>query len=177
VSDPPVGPPLIAAPLIISAVLAAEAQDDLDARRRRYFPAARLQVGAHLTLFHALPGDREPEVAATLERVTAGRPRPPITVGEPFALGRGVAHRMPSPELEEVRAGIAEEFRDVLTDQDARRWRPHLTIQNKVGRDEARRTLASVQAEHEPYRTLVEALALWRYRGGPWEAAGEFAFG
>jgi 2'-5' RNA ligase len=164
-------------PLIISAVLVADAQDDLDARRRRFFPAARLQVGAHLTLFHALPGDREGDVAATLERLTAGHPRPTITVGEPFGLGRGVAYRMPSPGLEEVRAEIAREFRGVLTDQDARRWRPHVTIQNKVEPDEARRTLASVQAEHVPYDTLVEALALWRYRGGPWEAAGEFAFG
>jgi 2'-5' RNA ligase len=163
-------------PLVVSAVLVADAQDDLDARRRRYFPAARLQVGAHLTLFHALPGDREAEVAAALERLTAGRPRPTITVGEPFGLGRGVAFRMPSPALEEVRGEVAEEFRDVLTPQDARPWRPHVTIQNKVDPDEARRTLASVRAGHAPYETLVEALALWRYRGGPWEAAGEFAF-
>jgi 2'-5' RNA ligase len=164
-------------PLIISAVLVADAQDDLDARRRRYFPAARLQVGAHLTLFHALPGDREGEVAAALERLTAGRARPTITVGEPFGLGRGVAYRMPSPVLEEVRAEIAREFRDVLTAQDARPWHPHVTIQNKVEPDEAKRTLASVRAGHVPYDTLVEAVALWRYRGGPWEAAGEFAFG
>lgn len=164
-------------PLIVSAALTADAQDELDARRRRFFPAARLQVGAHLTLFHALPGDREPEVAATLADLTAGRPRPTITVGEPFGLGRGVAHRMPSPVLEEVRAEIAERFRDVLSPQDARPWRPHVTIQNKVEPDEARRTLASVRAGHQAYDTLVEALTLWRYRGGPWEAAGEFAFG
>jgi 2'-5' RNA ligase len=164
-------------PLIVSAVLVADAQDDLDARRRRYFPVAHLQVGAHLTLFHALPGDREAEVAEALERLTADRPRPAITVAEPFGLGRGVAFRMPSPVLEEVRAEIAGQFRDVLTPQDARPWRPHVTIQNKVDPDEARRTLASVGPGHTPYETLVEALALWHYRGGPWEAAGEFAFG
>ncbi len=79
--------------------------------------------------------------------------------------------------LEEVRAAIADEFRAVLTAQDARPWRPHVTIQNKVEPDEARRTLASVRAGHVPYDTLVEALALWHYRGGPWEAAGEFRFG
>jgi hypothetical protein len=39
-------------PFIVSAVLEAGAQDDLDAARRRFFPAARLRVGAHLTLFH-----------------------------------------------------------------------------------------------------------------------------
>ena len=164
-------------PLIVSAVLETAAQDDLDAARRRFFPAARLQVGAHLTLFHALPGDREGEVATALGRLTAGRPRPGITIGEPFGLGHGVAYRMPSPGLEEVRAAIADEFRAVLTAQDARPWRPHVTIQNKVEPDEARRTLAGVRAGHAPYDTLVEALALWHYRGGPWEAAGEFRFG
>ncbi|NMO91080.1 2'-5' RNA ligase family protein [Actinomycetospora sp. TBRC 11914] len=164
-------------PLIVSAVLAAGAQDDLDARRRRWFPAERLQVGAHLTLFHALPGDRAPEVAAALRELTGERPAPAITVGEAFGLGRGVAVRTPSPALKEIRATIADRFRDDLTAQDARPWRPHLTLQNKVGPDEARRTLASVRADHTPYDTVVEALALWRYRHGPWEAAGEFRFG
>jgi 2'-5' RNA ligase len=163
-------------PLIVSAVLSPQAQDDLDARRRRYFPAARLQVGAHLTLFHALPGDREPDVAAALRELTEERPRPAISVGEPFGLGRGVALRTPSPVLEEIRAALADRFRDDLTAQDARPWRPHVTVQNKVEPDEARRTLASVRADHVPYATLVEALALWRYRHGPWEAAGEFRF-
>lgn len=163
-------------PLIISAVLAAAAQDDLDARRRRWFPAERLQVGAHLTLFHALPGDREREVADVLRDLAEDVPGPPITVGEPFGLGRGVAIRTPSPVLEEIRAAIADRFRDDLTAQDAKPWRPHVTVQNKVGPDEARRTLASVRADHAPYDTVVEALALWRYRHGPWEAAGEFRF-
>ena len=164
-------------PLIISAVLAADAQDDLDARRRRHFPAERLHVGAHLTLFHALPGDRETEVAATLAELTAARPRPAITVDEPFGLGRGVAYRMRSPVLEQIRAEIADTFRDVLTDQDARPWRPHVTIQNKVDPAQARRTLEAERSGHSAYETVVEALALWRYRHGPWEAAGECSFG
>jgi 2'-5' RNA ligase len=163
-------------PLIVSAVLAAAAQDDLDARRRRWFPAQRLQVGAHLTLFHALPGDREPEVAALLAELATGAPRPAITVGEAFGLGRGVALRTPSPALEAIRAAVADRFRDDLTAQDATPWRPHVTVQNKVDPDEARRTLASVRADHTPYVSAVEALALWRYRRGPWEAVGEFRF-
>ena len=28
----------------------------------------------------------------------------------------------------------------------------------------------------EAYDRCVDALALWHYRGGPWEAAGEFRF-
>ena len=45
-----------------------------------------------------------------------------------------------------------------------------------VAPEEARRTLETVRETHVPYDTAVDALALWHYRGGPWEAAGEFRF-
>ncbi|WP_433798975.1 2'-5' RNA ligase family protein [Actinomycetospora sp. CA-084318] len=163
-------------PLIVSAVLAPDAQADLDAQRRRWFPADRLHVGAHITLFHALPGERLDEVRTQLRRLTAGE-RPAIHVGEPFKLGRGVGLRLASSALEGIRAAIARRFEADLTDQDARRWRPHVTIQNKVTPEEARRTLETVRETHVPYDTDVDALALWHYRGGPWEAAGDFRFG
>ncbi|MDL5158527.1 2'-5' RNA ligase family protein [Actinomycetospora termitidis] len=163
-------------PLIVSAVLAPDAQADLDAQRRRWFPADRLHVGAHITLFHALPGERIDEVAALLGELVE-RPGPALHVGEPFKLGRGVGLRLQSSALEGLRGAIARRFEADLTDQDARRWRPHVTIQNKVTPDEARRTLETVRETHVPYDTHVEALALWHYRGGPWEAAGEYRFG
>ncbi|MCD2185590.1 2'-5' RNA ligase family protein [Actinomycetospora soli] len=162
-------------PLIVSAVLVPDAQADLDAQRRRWFPADRLHVGAHITLFHALPGERLDEVRTQLARLTRGD-RPAIHVGEPFKLGRGVGLRLQSSELEGIRGAIAKRFEDDLSDQDARRWRPHVTIQNKVTPEEARRTLETVRETHVPYDTEVEALALWHYRGGPWEAAGDYAF-
>ncbi|MEJ2869288.1 2'-5' RNA ligase family protein [Actinomycetospora sp. OC33-EN08] len=163
-------------PLIVSAVLAPDAQDELDALRRRYFPPDRLHVGAHVTLFHALPGHLLDDVRAALARATRRRP-PPIRVDEPFPMGRGVGLRLRSRELEDVREEIARPFRDDLTDQDARRWRPHVTIQNKVTPDEARRTLETVRESHTRRDTHVETLALWHYRGGPWAAAGEYRFG
>lgn len=162
-------------PLIVTAVLAEDAQRDLDDQRRRYFPAARRVVGAHVTLFHALPGDELVAVTDTL-RAVVDRPAPALTVAEPFALGHGVAYRLRSEELAAVREEVARAFRGVLTAQDARRWRPHLTVQNKVGRDEARATLAALTAEHSPYDTEVTGLALWHYRGGPWESAGDVTF-
>jgi hypothetical protein len=63
-----------------------------------------------------------------------------------------------------------------MTRQDASRWSPHVTVQNKVERDEARRTLDAVAAEHVVRDTMVAALALWRYRGGPWDAVSEHPF-
>lgn len=166
----------LAQPLIVTAVFPDPVQEELDERRRRFFPADRRVVGAHLTLFHALPGDAEDEVRAVLDEVTAAEP-PSARVDVPFALGRGVAHRVCSPGLERVRAGVAARFEGRLTRQDASRWSPHVTVQNKVEPDEARRTLDTVAAEHVVRETEVAALALWRYRGGPWDAVTTHPFG
>ena len=165
-ADPP--------PLIVSALLDDATQDDLDARRRRFFPPRRHVVGAHLTLFHALPGDREAEVAASLEAACAG---PPLDarIGAPFLLGRGVAHAVDAPGLLEIRDGVARQWWSELGRQDRARWSPHVTVQNKVDPATARRTLASL-TDFRPYPARVDGLALWRYRGGPWEAAGRFRF-
>ena len=167
-------------PLIVSAVLDDAAQQDLDEQRRRYFPAVRRVVGAHVTLFHALPGDALLDVADALRGAT-DRPAPGLTVAEPFLMGGGsrgggVGYRLRSPELDEVREEVARRFRARLTDQDARRWRPHVTVANKVDAAEARATLAEVEAAHTPYATTVTGLALWHYRGGPWESAGDYTF-
>lgn len=162
-------------PLIVTAVFPHEVQDELDDRRRRFFPPDRRVVGAHLTLFHALPGEAEQEAREVLDELTAGA-APQARVDEPFLMGRGVAHRVASPGLERVRAAVASRFAGRLTRQDASRWSPHVTVQNKVERDEARRTLDVVAAEHVVRDTTVAALALWRYRGGPWDAVSEHPF-
>lgn len=162
-------------PLIVSALLDDEAQAELDAQRRRFFPSGRLVVGAHLTVFHALPGERADEVVATLDELAA---RPPIAgrVRAPFALGRGVAYRIEAPGLDTVHAAIARRFTDDLTRQDRRRPHHHVTVQNKVDPAIAKATLADLVASHSPYPVTVTGLALWRYRGGPWEAVREFPF-
>jgi len=162
-------------PLVVTAVLADAAQRDLDDQRTRYFPTQRRHVGAHVTLFHALPGELLDDVADAL-RAATDRPAPALHVGEPFLMGRGVGYRLRSGELVAAREEVAARFRDALTRQDGQRWQPHVTVQNKVEPDTARRTLAEVEAAHRPYDTTVRALALWHYRGGPWEAAGEFPF-
>ena len=163
-------------PLIVTALLDAASQAELDDRRRRWFPPGRRVVGAHLTLFHALPGARFDEVAAVLAEVTDRAPLPAV-VGGPISLGRGVAHPVDAPGLSAVHERIADRFAGDLTRQDRQRLRPHVTVQNKVDPQTARSTLAALGAEHAPWTATVTGLGLWHYRGGPWEAAGEFPFG
>ena len=66
------------APLILSLRLDAASFARLDALRRAHFPAERNHLAAHLTLFHALPGGAEAEVAANLSALAAGTPPMPL---------------------------------------------------------------------------------------------------
>ena len=90
------------APLILTLLLDDASQRWFDGLRRRYFPAGRTQVGAHVTMFHALPGVRE---RAVLREVAgACRLSGPMRVavsGLRF-LGRGVAFGLHAPAAEAV---------------------------------------------------------------------------
>ena len=167
-----------AAPLIVTVLFDADTFAWLDGLRRAHFPPERNVVPGHVTLFHALPGDREADVRAALDALA--RNETPFDVAFPALrpLGRGVALAVDSPPLVRLRAALAGLFADVLTRQDAQGYRPHATVQNKVAPDEARATLAHLQDTLALPRTArAEGLCLWRYRGGPWEAAGTFRFG
>ena len=161
-------------PLIVTLKLDAESFGRFDALRRAHFPLARNVLSAHLTLFHALPGEDEAQVAADLT-TAARRPAMDLRVEPPFLLGRGVAYRLASPELKQLRGELAALWAERLTPQDRSGFRPHVTVQNKVAPDEARALHAGLTAGFAPWVARGEGLQLWRYLGGPWEAAGEFA--
>jgi 2'-5' RNA ligase len=131
-------------------------------------------VGAHVTLFHALPG--ELDVAPALA-AAADRPAFTVRVTAVQPLGRGAAYRLESGALAAVHAQLRAAFADRLTPQDAQPYRPHVTVQNKADPAEARRTVAALRARFTPYEVGARGLALWRYAGGPWEPLSEHPFG
>ncbi|MEO5808948.1 MAG: 2'-5' RNA ligase family protein, partial [Sphingomicrobium sp.] len=90
--------------------------------------------------------------------------------------GQGVAFRVRSPALDDIRATIATHFHGALTAQDSAGWRGHVTIQNKVRPTEAKALLDQLLKEFRPRRLGLAALALHRYLGGPWQRLGRFAF-
>ena len=132
-------------------------------------------MGAHVTLFHALPGASRPEVEREL---TAQRDRAPfpVRVGEPFSLGRGVAYRLVSAELDALHRQLQERWRALLTPQDSQRFRAHVTVQNKVTPEHARDTLARLRAAYRPDDAAGLGLELWRYDGGPWTSLARHEF-
>ena len=170
---PPAPPMPAPAPLLLTLQLAEPAQAVFQALRTRHFPAARNLVPAHVSLFHALPGAGRAEIVRVLHALQATRPA--ILVEPPRTLGRGVAFPLASPDLLALCARLADAWSaqpwaGELTRQDRERFRPHVTVQNKVTPEVARETLERLRQGFVPWPTEGTALLLWRYLGGPWEA-------
>jgi 2'-5' RNA ligase len=163
-------------PLIVTAALDEGAFAWFEDLRQSHFPRHRNKVPAHLTLFHALPGEHERAVVQTLRAACQVRRAVQLDVRGPWSLGRGVAYRLASPDLEGLRDELADAFSPWLTRQDQAPFQPHITIQNKAEPGEARLLLEHLQLEFEPFHIFAESLLLWRYLGGPWALVDRFEF-
>ncbi|MFC7537682.1 2'-5' RNA ligase family protein [Sphingomonas sp. GCM10030256] len=161
--------------LIVTAELGVQDFAWLDRLRREHFPPERNQLPAHLTLFHALPPSADTEIRHLLATLAA-RPRPAAEVAGLINLGRGVAFRVVSVDLEQIRGEIADHFHGSMTSQDAQGWRPHVTVQNKVEPKVARALLHALQPGFRPRPLAIAGLGLHRYLGGPWERLGNWSF-
>jgi hypothetical protein len=171
------GPELSApAPIIVTALLGREDFAWADALRRAHFPPARNHLRAHVTLFHHLPPSVLDELRGLLKD-EARAMRPVARLASVVSLGRGVACRIDSPDLAQIRARIADRFAALLTPQDRAGWRPHMTVQNKVSPEAARALLTELSADFVPRPLEIAGLAAWWYRGGPWDPIGAWAFG
>ena len=165
------------APLVLTLGLDAATQTWLESMRRAHFPPTRNLVPAHVTLFHALPGEQEAAIRAALAAECAALPPSRVRVGPARSLGRGVALEVAAPAVAALRERLAERWRPWLTAQDRQRWRPHATVQNKVSPERAQALLLALAALlPAPREAQAEALLLWRYCGGPWEALERIPF-
>ena len=133
-------------------------------------------LDAHLTLFHQLPPSAAEELKHRLSQQTRGVRAPRARVSGLMSLGGGVAYRIEAPELAAIRAELAEAFAGLLTPQDAGRWRPHVTIQNKVRPSLAKVVLGALSRDFHPREVEIAGLASWWYRGGPWEPHSRHMF-
>lgn len=164
------------APIIVTALFGRQDQAWLNQLRREHYPPDRGQLDAHLTLFHHLPPSVAEELRHRLNRETRGVRAPRARVSGLMSLGRGVAYRIESPELTAIRAELVEAFAGLLVPQDAVRWRPHVTIQNKVTPSLARFVLKALSRDFVPREAEIAGLATWYYRGGPWEPLSRHMF-
>ena len=166
----------VPAPIIVTALIGEPDFAWLDGLRRDHFPAERNHLRAHLTLFHHLPPSAKAELCNLLGDLTR-RTAPTARISALVNLGRGVAFRVESDDLADIRALIAMRFESMLTPQDRSPWRPHVTIQNKVAPDTARALLKALEADFRSRPLAIAGLAAWWYCSGPWELLTAFRFG
>jgi len=161
--------------IIVTATFGDGDNGWLQELRRAYYPPERNRVPAHLTLFRQLPPSLEAELATRLARFAASRPPSAMVTGI-MDLGEGTALKVESDALIRIREELAEIFHGLLTPQDFALWRPHVTIQNKVVRQEARALQRQLRATFQPRPLAIRAFAAWRYRDGPWEPIRTWPF-
>ena len=96
-------------PLIVTADFAQDDYAWLEGLRRAHYPADRNRVPVHLTMFQGLPPSAEEEVRRQLALHSA-RPSPRASIGGLMNLSGGVAYRVVSEELDDIRNSIADHF-------------------------------------------------------------------
>lgn len=165
----------MAGALIIAAEIAAPDFSWLEGLRRAHYPFERNQVAAHLTIFHALPPSAETELRARLSTIVR-REAPRASIEGLMDLGGGVAFRVVSTDLDQVREELANDLLGLLGVQDRGGWRPHITIQNKVSPKRARALKQSLESTFRPRPLRISGLELNRYLDGPWEQLGTYKF-
>ena len=167
-------------PFIATAKLPPDIQGWAEGLRRAHYPPERNKLHAHVTMFHSFAPSLLDELKDFLPRVTSEFAPPEGEVTGLMDLGTGTAIALASPQLLALRELIAEHFHGSLTAQDLYEPRPHITIQNKVTKREARALQAELTPQLEPWiakgRFPFPALELHLYQDGPWELIKSSAF-
>jgi hypothetical protein len=163
--------------MVVTATIAEDDLASFSDLRERFFPGERNYLDAHVTLFHHIPAGVRQEFIAYAREHFRRQPTFWVEVQPPVSLGSGVAYPITAPELLEVRRLLRSRFEDNLTAQDLRPWkRPHITVQNKVTKEEARQLLRHLKSRFEPCRLRVLGLTFHRYDRGPWTELDRAAF-
>ena len=164
------------APLILTLKLDAESFAFFDALRRKHFPAERNFLKAHVTMFHNLPGRQKGKIETDLQELS-GKCKPfALQFTKPRFLGKGTAFEIESGELNQLREELKKRWEEWLTNQDLQKFKPHITVQNKVAPEIARSLFDELSADWSPRNGSGIGLQLWHYLDGPWELAKEFLF-
>lgn len=166
----------MANPFIVTAALPPDIHGWAEGLRRQHYPPERNHLHAHVTLFHAFAPSLLDELTRFLPRIAGEFAAPEAEITGLMDLGTGTAIALASPQLLTLRAIIAEHFSGSLTAQDLHEPRPHITIQNKVLRREARALQAALGPTIMQRRFAFVALELYLYKGGPWELVKRSSF-
>lgn len=166
----------MAAPIILTLQVDPASDALFQDLRRRHFPASINFVGAHLTLFHNLPGERLDQILREVAETARETAPFPVAVKGPMRLGRGVALSLESERLKAIRQRLAARFGAWLSPQDREKFRPHVTVQNKVAPHVAAALFDHLAATLPAFEAIAEGIQLWRYESGPWAPVAAVPF-
>jgi hypothetical protein len=161
--------------LLITAELPPDVFAWADALRRKHYPPERNRLGAHVTLFHALPPSAEGE-ARRLLAMLAARPAPDARIAGLMDLGRGTALAVDSPGMSALHAELAEHLHGLVQQVDTRPLRLHITVQNKAPRPAVRALQAELAAARCPTRFRFRGFGLSHWRDDLWRLAQVYPF-
>lgn len=168
---------MLLAPLIVTLRMDPDAAARFTALRRAHFPAHRNWLDAHITLFHALPGEQVDAVLGDVAEVAARTAPFTMPVERVVFLGAGVAYALGSPEAQRLRRALAQRWDALLGRQDRAKTGPlHITVQNKVAPAVARALHDRLAGEIAPVEVRATGLEVWHYEGGPWRLATSLPF-
>ena len=131
-------------------------------------------------MFHSFAPSLLDELCDWLPVLTREFASPQAEVSGLLDLETGTAIALRSEQLLTLRDMIAEHFHGSLTAQDLYEPRPHITIQNKVTKREARALQAELEAEVAVKKAKgmfpFPSLELHLYQDGPWEMVKRMPF-
>lgn len=170
------------APLILCAWMDDLTQAWLNDLRTQHFPPHLNRLSAHLTLFHALPGENRRGIEEGINQVLdqhfrkkeeekKGEGGAALQFPKLISLGRGFAAEVICAPLVNIHKALQRKWWNDLTPQDRQGFRPHVTLQNKVSPVSAKSTLQQLAPNwRADYTGTLLGLTLWVYQGssGTW---------
>jgi len=163
-------------PIIVTAHVAPGDMAYFEQLRREHFPPHRNFLKAHITLFHHLPGRVFDDALGLADEVVARTEAFLAEVSGVRHLGAGVAFEIKSLELETLRADLFKAFGSWPGPQDRQKFKPHITVQNKVEKVFADRLYDELRADFQTRRIAILGIDLWDYLGGPWKHRASLPF-
>ncbi|MCF0041455.1 2'-5' RNA ligase family protein [Dyadobacter fanqingshengii] len=161
-------------PLVATLEIEPSTQQYFNQLRRQHFPAERNYLNAHLTLFHALP--HEPWIIEDLRELAKDQTPFEATAQTIISLGGGTAFKISSAELPAFHQKLRERWFEFLSRQDQQKRNFHITVQNKVDPQLAKKLQSELAQTFKPFSFIVTGFQLWRYLGGPWEYVMTISF-
>lgn len=163
-------------PIIMTAKMGDEDFAWADALRKKHYPAEKNRLPAHVTLFHHLPPQALDEIIRLVKQSAQDHSAPSCILAAIIQFEEGVAYKLSSTQLLELRKFFAESFHGLLVQQDQQEPRLHVTVQNKVDPDASKKLFRDLRENFEPRPFEITGLSLFYYMDGPWEEIGCWRF-